>query len=94
MGLYKRGSVWWMSFTHNGEQFRQSTETEDKTLAKMRNPFFLDSESGFDWTVNPKITGQCFSPILPAVSLGFRCPIQVFLDSSFRIESPFIENVI
>ncbi len=60
----------------------------------MRNPFFLDSESGFDWTVNPKITGHCFSPILPVVSLGFRCPIQVFFDSSFRIESPFIENVI
>ena len=58
------------------------------------NPFFLDSESGFDWTVNPEITGHCFSPILPAVSRGFKCPIQVFFDSSFRIESPFIENVI
>jgi integrase len=33
MGLYKRGSVWWMSFTHDGEQLRRSTETEDKKLA-------------------------------------------------------------
>lgn len=33
MGLYKRGSVWWMSFTHNGKQYRRSTETEDKKLA-------------------------------------------------------------
>ena len=33
MGLYKRGSVWWMSFTHHGEQFRRSTETEDRKLA-------------------------------------------------------------
>jgi len=33
MSLYKRGSVWWMSFTHNGEQLRRSTETEDKKLA-------------------------------------------------------------
>jgi integrase len=33
MGLYKRGSVWWMSFTHHGEQIRRSTETEDKKLA-------------------------------------------------------------
>ena len=33
MGLYKRGSVWWMSFSHNGEQLRRSTETEDKKLA-------------------------------------------------------------
>jgi hypothetical protein len=36
-------------------------------LLLVRNPFFLDSESGFDWTVNPKFTGQFFSPILPAV---------------------------
>ena len=33
MGLYKRESVWWMSFTHNGKQIRRSTETEDKKLA-------------------------------------------------------------
>jgi len=33
MGLYIRGSVWWMSFTYHGEQFRRSTETEDKKLA-------------------------------------------------------------
>jgi len=33
MGLYKRGSVWWMSFSHHGEQLRRSTETEDKKLA-------------------------------------------------------------
>jgi len=25
---------------------------------KMCNPFFLDSESSFDWTVNPTGTGQ------------------------------------
>ncbi len=34
MGLYKRDPVWWMSFTHNGKQFRRSTETEDKKLAQ------------------------------------------------------------
>ncbi|HUN55782.1 MAG TPA: site-specific integrase [Smithella sp.] len=33
MGLYKRDSVWWMSFSHNGKQIRRSTETEDKKLA-------------------------------------------------------------
>ena len=33
MGLYRRGTVWWMSFTHNGEQLRRSTETEDRKLA-------------------------------------------------------------
>ena len=33
MGLYKRDAVWWMSFTHDGEQLRRSTETENKKLA-------------------------------------------------------------
>lgn len=27
MGLYKRGNIWWMSFTHEGKQYRNSTET-------------------------------------------------------------------
>jgi len=34
MGLFKRGSVWWMSFTYSGKQHRQSTESEDKKLAQ------------------------------------------------------------
>ena len=34
MALYKRGPVWWMSFTYNGEQHRRSTETEDQKLAR------------------------------------------------------------
>jgi len=25
---------------------------------RVRNPFFLDSESGFHWTANPVLTGQ------------------------------------
>jgi integrase len=34
MGLYKRGPTWWINFTYNGRQVRQSTETEDKKLAE------------------------------------------------------------
>ena len=34
MGLFKRGSVWWMSFIYQGKQHRKSTETEDPKLAK------------------------------------------------------------
>ncbi len=34
MGLFKRGSVWWMSFVYQGKQYRKSTETEDPKLAK------------------------------------------------------------
>jgi integrase len=34
MGLYKRGSVWWMSFIYRGRHYRKSTETEDRKLAQ------------------------------------------------------------
>jgi len=34
MGLYKRGSVWGMSFNCQGRQIRRSTETADKKLAQ------------------------------------------------------------
>ncbi len=34
MGLYRRGPAWWISFTYNGRQVRQSTETDDKKLAE------------------------------------------------------------
>lgn len=34
MGLYKRGQVWWMSFTYHGKHYRRSTETSDRKLAQ------------------------------------------------------------
>jgi len=34
MGLYKRGQVWWMAFTYRGKQYRKSTQTESRKLAK------------------------------------------------------------
>lgn len=34
MGIYRRGDVWWMSFVFKNRQFRKSTETTDKKLAK------------------------------------------------------------
>lgn len=34
MGLFKRGQVWWMSFTYNGRQERRSCETASKKLAE------------------------------------------------------------
>jgi integrase len=34
MGLFKRGSVWWMRFTYQGKQIKKSTETNDKKLAQ------------------------------------------------------------
>lgn len=34
MGLYKRGQVWWMCFSYEGEQKRFSTEATDKKVAE------------------------------------------------------------
>lgn len=34
MGLFKRGQVWWMSFTHRGKQVRKPTNVKDKKLAE------------------------------------------------------------
>jgi integrase len=34
MGLYKRGKVWWMSFTCQGRRYRKPTETDDKEEAQ------------------------------------------------------------
>jgi len=37
------------------QTMKANNADHDKCL---RNPFFLDSESGFDWTVNPEPTGH------------------------------------
>ena len=34
MGLFKRGSIWWMSFFYKGKRYRKSAETEDKKFAQ------------------------------------------------------------
>lgn len=34
MGLFKRGEIWWMSFSYQGKQIRRSTETPDRKLAQ------------------------------------------------------------
>src|SRR5271157_2205174 len=34
MGLFRRGSVWWMRFTYRGKQIKKSTQTDDKKLAQ------------------------------------------------------------
>jgi len=34
VGLFKRGQVWWMRFTHKGKQVRKPTNVTDKKLAE------------------------------------------------------------
>ena len=34
MGLYKRGDVWWLTYTVAGKQVRESSKSENKRLAE------------------------------------------------------------
>lgn len=34
MGLYRRGKVWWMSFSYHGKGYKRSTKTEDRKLGQ------------------------------------------------------------
>ena len=34
MGVYKRGRIWWMSFSHNGQQYRRPCDTSSKKEAE------------------------------------------------------------
>lgn len=34
MGIFRRGEIWWMSFTYQDRQIRRSTETSDRKLAQ------------------------------------------------------------
>lgn len=36
MGLYRRGdsNIWWTSFSVDGKQYRKSSDTEDKDIAR------------------------------------------------------------
>jgi hypothetical protein len=47
--------------------FFQIAINQARRASIVRNPFFLDSESGFEWTLNPVFSGQCFLQVLPAV---------------------------
>jgi hypothetical protein len=42
----------------NRHQPCASTTAAIANASQMRNPFYLDSKSGFDWTLNPVSTGQ------------------------------------
>ena len=43
MGLYRRGHVWWMTFTYQGQQVRASTGQIDKRAAELG---IADTEAG------------------------------------------------
>jgi integrase len=75
MGLYKRGSVWWMSFIdpNTGEQERISTETDDLDLAKR----IFDSQKG-------KIADGKWFERLPGEDYTFKQLIEKYLEDYAR----------
>jgi hypothetical protein len=34
MGLYKRGDIWWICYSYQGIQYRESTGTDNKHFAR------------------------------------------------------------
>ena len=80
MGLYLRGSVWWMSFINpnTGKQVRRSTETEDEERAKRI----------FDKIKGQIAEGKWFER-LPGEDIKFREMMQRYLDNhSSRNKAP------
>jgi hypothetical protein len=64
MGLFKRGSIWWISFTYRGRQVRKSTETEDRKLAeKIRHKVMTEVAEG-KWFERPEGEGKTFSDMM------------------------------
>ena len=57
MGLYKRGSVWWMSFVCKGRHYRKSIETGDRKLAQK----VFDKVKGE--IAEGKLPGICFDKV-------------------------------
>lgn len=62
MELLEQGTIPWKKPWN-----AQNNYPKNLISGKMRNPFFLDRVSGFDWTVIPVLSGQRFFYFLPAV---------------------------
>lgn len=63
MGLYRRGRVWWMNFSHLRKHYRKSTRTDDEELAqeilkdvkrKIRRGEWFGFETGQEETITFK----------------------------------------
>jgi hypothetical protein len=62
-GLYQRNSIWWIRFSHNGTQYRRSTETTDFQLAKKKYYKVNLEISEGEWLENPKPQNKTFAEL-------------------------------
>ena len=86
MGLFRRGPTWWMSFTYNGRQVRQSTETDDKKLAEKIHHKVMTEVAEGKWFDKPagerKTFGELMEKYLAEHSLHNKTPKSYKRDKS------------
>ena len=84
MGIYKRGKVWWMSFTYEGRRHRKSTQTRDRKLAQR-----------IDDKVNGQIAENKYFPEMPGENKNFEEMVEKFIKENIpsRSRNPYLANV-
>jgi hypothetical protein len=84
MGIYKRGKVWWMSFTYQGRHHRKSTEARDRKSAQK---------------IHDKLKGQIaenkYFPEMPGEDKTFGEMVEKFVKENIpsRSRSPYLANI-
>ncbi len=100
MGLYKRGSTWWMRFSLQGTQIRRSTETSDKKLAERIYHKVLGELATGKWLesepAEEKTVGELFSRYLEEHSKPNKSRASYVRDKGIlaRIENEFGTDVV
>lgn len=64
MGLFKRGTVWWMRFTHKGKKIRRSTEVSEKKLAEKIHAKVLTQIAEGKWLDIDPATSVTFAELM------------------------------
>ena len=64
MGLFKRGQVWWFSFSYKGRQIRKSAETENKKIAEKIHHKVMTEVSEGKWFEKLLGEGKTFSEMM------------------------------
>ena len=64
MGLYKRETVWWMSFAYKGRQVRRSCETGDKKVAEKIHHKVMTEIAERRWWAKPEGSEKTFREMM------------------------------
>ncbi len=64
MGLFRRGQVWWMSFTFKGKQIRTPTETIGKKLAEKNYHKVMTQIAEGKWFEKPASADKTLGDLL------------------------------